>query len=220
MIHPWKVVLIKEWPGPMTRARRSDRFGERGRGVDWTGTVRLLTRELGHLEAKDVLLQMAYTERDKRKDGSIRADAKPQHPGVILTFFSRTAGMPLTYPCDTFNDWQANVRAIALALEALRKVDRYGVTKRGEQYRGFAALPPAGGSTVTMSTGEAAALLVDFENLDGDVDAVLEDVGAFKATYRNAVKNAHPDAEGGSTQKWYQLDEARKVLEAHHGVKP
>jgi hypothetical protein len=36
-----------------------------------------------------------------------------------------------------------NARAIALGLEALRKVDRYRITKRGEQYTGWSALPPA-----------------------------------------------------------------------------
>lgn len=40
----------------------------------------------------------------------------------------------LSYPCDTFTTLQDNLRVIALALEALRMVDRYGVTRRGEQY--------------------------------------------------------------------------------------
>jgi hypothetical protein len=33
--------------------------------------------------------------------------------------------------------WQANVRAVALTLEALRTVNRHGVAVSGEQYAGF-----------------------------------------------------------------------------------
>lgn len=161
----WRVVPIEQWPGEQTKNRQRHRFNVestgpyRGRrhGVDWGGTVSLLARELAHLKAKDVLLQMAVTDRDIRNDGWIRANASPTHPGVILTFESKYG--PLSYPCDTFTDWQANVRAIALALEALRKVDRYGVTRRGEQYTGWGKLPPAGGTTATM-TAEVAARVV------------------------------------------------------------
>src|SRR5690606_24676973 len=75
--------------------------------------------------------------------------AKAAHPGVILSFDSKVGH--LSYPCDTFTSWQDNLRAVALALEALRKLDRYGVTKRGEQYRGFLAIEataaPAGFAT-------------------------------------------------------------------------
>lgn len=46
----------------------------------------------------------------------------------------------LRLPCDTFSYWKDNVRAVALALEALRKIDRYGV-RTGSQYAGFKALP-------------------------------------------------------------------------------
>jgi hypothetical protein len=37
---------------------------------------------------------------------------------------------------DEYEDWQSNARAIALTLEALRAVDRYGATQ-GRQYAGF-----------------------------------------------------------------------------------
>lgn len=44
---------------------------------------------------------------------------------------------------DTYEHWQANVRAIALTLEALRAVDRYGATQ-GRQYAGFQQLTAGG----------------------------------------------------------------------------
>ncbi len=49
----------------------------------------------------------------------------------------------LVYATDACEFWQHNVRSIALGLEALRAVDRYGISRRGEQYAGFrAALTP------------------------------------------------------------------------------
>lgn len=163
MIPGVKVVPIEAWPGPMTKNRATAQFRKtvvktrtwgdgstyktQDRGVDWPATVKLLRREIEFLGGKNVVLQMAVTSRDCRNDGWIRADARPAHPGVIIGFASKFG--PLSYPCDTYDDWQANIRAIAVSLEALRSVDRHGVTKRGEQYKGFGQLPPAGGTTET-----------------------------------------------------------------------
>jgi hypothetical protein len=66
---------------------------------------------------------------------------------VVLSFTAtRVPGKPqLRYEVSTYTDWQDNVRGIALGLHALRAVDRYGVTKRGEQYAGWKALSQGAG---------------------------------------------------------------------------
>ena len=76
------------------------------------------------------------------------ADTRADTPRVVVSFDSCHG--PLRYQCDRFTTtragtkaWHANVRAIALGLEALRKVDRYGIAGSGEQYRGWTALPAA-----------------------------------------------------------------------------
>jgi hypothetical protein len=38
--------------------------------------------------------------------------------------------------------WQDNLRAVALGLEALRRVERYGIAQRGEQYAGWRRADP------------------------------------------------------------------------------
>lgn len=43
------------------------------------------------------------------------------------------------YGTDCCVFWEHNVRSIALGLQALRAVDRYGISRRGEQYAGFRA---------------------------------------------------------------------------------
>lgn len=178
---------IEQWPGELTRSRRRSPFE-----ASLSATQDLLTRELRALNARTVVIQLAIGEIDLRNDGLPRASARPEHPGVILSLDSPYG--PLSYPCDTFTDWQSNLRAIALALEALRKVDRYGVTKNGEQYTGWRQIE---GRTPTgpMTVAEARAFMAQH----GD--------------YRTAARKLHPDT-GGSAEEFQRLQEARRVLEA------
>lgn len=53
----------------------------------------------------------------------------------------------LVYATDACVLWRHNVRSIALGLEALRAVDRFGISRRGEQYAGFRAALPARASS-------------------------------------------------------------------------
>lgn len=208
----WRVVPIERWSGPMTRNRKRSPFDS-----SWTATQDVLDRELRHLQARDILLQMAVTQRECRNDGWIRADARPSHPGIIITFESRKVGRSLSYPCDTFGDWQSNVRAIALGLEALRKVERYGISPNNEQYTGWAQLPPAGGSSVTMTANAAAVIVVELEGLGANPELILRRDDLYRIAYRNAAKRAHPDA-GGSVDGFQRLQVARGVLDRHHGL--
>jgi hypothetical protein len=123
----------------------------------WRDTVRLLGREVHHLEPNVAVMEAGFTGGQLRIDGFPKATARPWTEGVILTLVGTPHG-DLRYPCSTFTDWQDNVRAIALALEALRKVDRYGVTKRGEQYAGWKQLTSGRDEFEQMRRGEALAL--------------------------------------------------------------
>lgn len=204
---------ISEWPGPSTEDRQQSRFD-----TPWKKTLRLLAREIDHIIklGETPVLEIAVSESQIRLDGYPYANAKPDHPGVILSLESKWG--PLRYPCDTFDDWQDNLRAIALALEALRKVDRYGVTKRGEQYAGWKQLPPAGGSSTTLTAEAAAEVIVRTASLNGDrKDLILQRVGYYKQAYRQAVRFSHPDA-GGTVAGFQRLQAARDVIDAHHGL--
>lgn len=131
------------------------------------------------------------SESDIRVDGQLRASARPASPGIILAFESRHG--PLKYASDTFDDWQANVRAIALGLEALRRVDRYGITRRGEQYTGWRQL--TSGPAATITPDEARAI---FDEYPGG--------------WREALKATHPD-HGGDPERFRRVQEARALLE-------
>lgn len=204
---------IDRWPGEPTPKREPSRFK-----AGWGATLEQLQKELAHLGSESVVVMLSLTEDDIRLDGWPRANARPSHPGVVLAFDSREYG-PLKYPCDNFTTWQDNLRAIALALEALRKVDRYGVTKRGEQYTGWKALPGSGGTSSTMTAEAAAAFLSEACRGDCSAAALLQSVVNVVPAYRAAARRLHPDA-GGSTEEFQRLQTAKAVLDAHHGGRP
>lgn len=209
---PWYARFrpIQQWPGTPTRDRRHSPFRAK-----WDATLNLLDRELSQLGSKNVVIQVALEDRDIRLDGYPRANARPEHPGVIVSLDS--AYGPLSYPCDTFHDWRDNLRAIALALEALRAVDRYGVTKRGEQYTGWKQL---GTATPSAWTAESAARFIARsawpnereENLRSWCPRLISETEIRTSTYREAARRLHPDA-GGSTEDFQRLQEAKRVLD-------
>lgn len=195
---------LVSWPGPETRNRGPARFRS-----GYADTLELLERELEHLRARDVVLEVDLQPSDIRLDGRPRANARwGANPGVVLSFHSGMHG-PLRYPCDTYDRWQDNLRGIALALQALRAVDRYGVTRRGEQYRGWGALPPAGGSTAGMSRQDAAELLAEETGLEAE--DLLHDTGVAAKAWRRAAARNHPDA-GGDPARFEVLARARDAL--------
>ncbi len=174
---------IVQWPGDLTVDRRRSNFDS-----TLKDTKALLDRELTKLEATDVVLQIAVPLDKWRVDGFPRSDAKPTHPGLILTM--TTPYGPLSYPCDTFPRWEDNLRALALALDALRMVERYGVTKRGEQYQGNLAIEARSGAQFVSK--DAAWTVINKaagygENAVGHLGRVTE------ATIRRAKFRTHPD---------------------------
>ncbi len=150
------------------------------------------------------MIQAYVEDRQIRNDGMLYANARPARPGIILSFESKHG--PLSYPCDTFNDWQANLRAIAMSLEHLRAVDRYGVTKRGEQYAGWKSLPApsTGPGDEIRNAHDARAPLSRI--LGGRVGSLPLD-----AAIREAEMATHPD-RGGHPDDFKRVQAARVFL--------
>jgi len=113
---------------------------KRGGGF-YSRILNLLDRELKHLGAIDVTIQAGYRAEDIRLDGWPRSSARPEHPGVILQFRRGVKGDLHTFRAVRFGSYEENLYAIAMSLEALRAVDRYGVVN-GEQYTGFKRIAP------------------------------------------------------------------------------
>lgn len=195
---------IDVYPGQRTRWPRASSFS-----APWQKTLDLLDRELTLLGAKRVILQLDLTEGDIRLDGVPRANARTSSPAVVIAFESKHG--PLKFATDMFNSWQDNVRAIALGLESLRRVDRYGITRNAEQYTGWRQLPSSDKRESPMTYDSAAEFLAWCVGGDVSIDAIKEDFAYAKGVYRNAVKNVHPDV-GGDTAEFQRLQEAMRVL--------
>lgn len=182
--------------------------------VTWQQCQNLLDRELYYLDAENIALELDVAERQIRLDGTLRADASVASPAVRFAFDSNQG--PLTYATDRFvrpsyrregmqRDWQHNLYAIAKGLEALRLVDRYEITRRGEQYAGFKALPAGRAMPAShLTSAEAAAVLSRI-------------VGAFDRStgperLRRARAMAHPDRHAGDRSLWDQVEQAARVL--------
>jgi hypothetical protein len=198
----YEIRPLPAWTDPITPKRRGSHVFR----ASWSDTLDLLGYETEKLGATLVVLQIDADETEIRRDGMLRARAKVGHPGVVVSFKSKYG--PLRYATDAYEQqystempgWQANVRAVALAMQALRAVDRYGVTKRGEQYVGWRALaaPVEGFSTANEALRwmrEKAGPGPDDQNL-----------------YRVLAKRLHPDA-GGDPADWHLLDQARRLLD-------
>ena len=171
--------------------------------------MNLLAREVGMLGARRAVIELECDASEIRRDGLPRSDARVRGPGIMVSFESKHG--PVRFPCDTFNSWQDNGRAIALAMQALQAVDRYGVTQRGEQYRGWTALP-ASVDDRPLSRQEAARILSAESGLPPENAAVmLVDATVCAATIREALKATHPDG-GGSADAFHRVQRARKAL--------
>lgn len=211
MRYPSGMVLqpLEQWPRGETRQRRRSNFS-----AGLPATLQLLTTELHMLSRRGgrpapSVLQIALRDEDFRiTDGMPRASAVPSMPGVILHIEANVG--PLSYPCDTFDRWHDNLRAIALGLEALRKVGRYGITPGHEQYAGWKALPQQP-ETPTFTAEQAEQFLREF--VHGPATDGLN-LGTIPQLVRRAKAAAHPDRNGGDQTDWDRVERAARVLEA------
>lgn len=139
-----RFLVLRPLDRPVECEHRSSQFK-----APMAKTIKALRHELRAVDGLvDAILMIDFREQDLRLDGLPRADKRAQSPAVVLAFQAQAiAGEPhLRYEVGTYARWSDNVRAIALGLEALRAVDRYGITRRGEQYAGWKALPMATGN--------------------------------------------------------------------------
>lgn len=196
---------LEKWPGERTKVRKDAQFR-----AGYNNTLDLLEHELGKLQARGTIVQVDnLAPADIRNDGWPRAGWQPRGgwQGVIVSFESPKGAM--SFPCDRYVEWRDNLRAIALSLEALRTVDRYGVTRGNEQYRGWAKLE-APGSNGKMDRHAAADFLATLTGLPRTVILVWEK-HKLQELCRSARINNHPD-RGGSHETFVAIGEAEKVL--------
>lgn len=194
---------IERWPHEPTKNRQRSRFDS-----TYTATLKLLNSELDHLNAKDVLIHLWLGFGQIKNDGTPYADARPTQPGVIVSFTGKHGAVEMA--CDEYDQWRDNLRAIALSLEALRKVDRYGCSKKGQQYRGWKALPPA---PEDHPMREQAETLRTYAGNAFEAQKIATDREVFDQAWAMAVHRTHPD-KGGTTATFQAVIRARDEIRA------
>jgi hypothetical protein len=197
----WQHEPLGPWNRPVTKGRAS-RWSFK---ASWTSTVDLLVSEVTKLGLKgSIALRIDVRRGDIRQDGMLRANASATFPGVVVSFQSRYGS--LSYATDAYDHWQANVRAIALSLQALRSVDRYGVSKSGEQYAGWRAIE--GAKPEFASADEAIRWVREVVDIPGGDGLSLNQL------LRTAALKLHPDQNNGDRTAWDRLDQARQIIKA------
>lgn len=187
---------IENYPGKRSGDTKSSPFR-----TNWDDTLMLLAYEIDRLGGNEVVLQLDLTDAEIRMDGMPRKDARPRTSAVVISFQSRHG--PLQFATDRFDRWHDNLYAIARGLEALRKIDRYGISTGAQQYTGWKSIGSGIEMPAHQMTYEEAHNFITLHGESGDL----------KTAYRNAARYLHPDNhDTGDAEKFKRLQEAKRVV--------
>ena len=207
---------LAAWPQRDTTERKSKYQFK----ATYADTLKALEYELDRIEATDVILEGLLTSTKMRRDGWPLTDTAFTHPGMRLSWQSNLVG-PGELMTDEYETWQANLRAIALTMEALRAVGRWGTMKRRQQYKGL--LPsssPAPNTGTFMSYQQAASYISEMAGGGAGMEAsvILASSLSLRAVYRLAARNLHPDKQSGDHEKFVRLETARQMVEEYQSL--
>ena len=124
------------------------------------------------------------------RNGQPREDRRrPADEGVAIYFTRR--GQQFAMACDRYTRAEENMRSLALALDAMRQLDRHGGGVMMEKaFAGFVALPAPPSCWEILGLAETASQ------------------HQVQSAFRSLARRAHPDA-GGSTADMATLNSAR-----------
>lgn len=201
---------LDSWHGPYTDPRRAA-----GYKAQWSTVLRDLVNEVANIGGDEVVVLLQGLSRlDLRQDGFPKSGVKVPDPVVVHLPTSEHG--PLRFQSDRWWGWQDNVRAVGLTLTRLRLVAEAGVAQSGQQYQGWAQLPPgsipltAGGTAMTVD--EAAKFIVSHcDDPVGRLADIADDPYFALVLYKEAARRLHPD-KGGDTDDFQQLGQAKALL--------
>lgn len=169
-------------------------------------TIDLVDREVFQLGGESCQIYTSHLTSERLRDGQPGRRGATSLGAVRLATDCRRGR--LAWTCSTYGAWEDNLRGIALTLEKLRAIDRYGAT-HGEQYAGFAALPAGDGGAAARATllNAAGMTLEDYEREEATSDAQL---------VKMAIRRTHPDRHHGDRTAYDAVIDAARDL----GVRP
>jgi hypothetical protein len=155
-----------------------------------------LERELARLGVNDWEIIVSTNLVLGSRGAPLSNQAEPRDPGAAVYFGLK--GKDRVLACDRWDRTADNLAAIAAHIDAIRRVDRYGVGTLDQAFAGYDALPPP--SADNRPPWRKVLGIAEDENSSAD---------AINAAYRDLARKFHPDAPGGSHEAMAQLNEAR-----------
>jgi len=154
-----------------------------------------LQLELERLGARGVIIS---TNVELNSYGDPRGGRRdPDDPGVAVYFKLNKKDRVLA--CDGWDRTADNLAAVAAHIDAIRRIDRYGVGTLDQAFAGYDALPPPG----AHNRPPWRKVLGIAE------DAPFVTAGIVQHFYKVKAREMHPDISGGSHEAMAQLNEAR-----------
>jgi len=149
-----------------------------------------LEKELERLGGQAPVLS---TNAELRLDGRPRSDTEPADPGAACYF--RFKGRATVLACDRYRRVADNIAALAAHIDALRRIQRYGVGTIEQALAGYKALPADTAADWRAVFGFAKGEAVSLERL--------------QERFKEKARVAHPDT-GGSDEMMMHLNRARE----------
>lgn len=187
------------WPTGWKRASRHGGnkftpFTSRGGKITTYDATTRLDRELDRLGATSAILSTNL--RLGMRGDPLSAQPEPADRGVAVYF--KMKGKDRVLACDVYTTVAGNIAAIAAHIDALRRIDRYGVGTLDQAFAGYDALPSPG-----------AHNRPPWRKVFGFKDEQDVSTETIQGAYRELAKLMHPDLQGGSHEAMAGLNEAR-----------
>lgn len=174
----------KNWPKTEPAKKENGKFKQ-----SLAGALNNLKTECARLGGKNLVLSSNYTLGNER----------PAESGVVAYF--QLNEQAIAIPCDRWRLVEHNVQAIALTIEAMRGMERWGAKHMiTAMFTGFKALPH-------KASGENPLVTLGLDATKSYTEAEIT------AAYKQRAKTEHPDA-GGSNERWAKLREAHDLAMA------
>ena len=176
----------KDWPKTDPHRRKEAKFKQ-----TLASALSNLKSECARIGGKNLVLSSNYTLGNER----------PTESGVVAYFTLEAQNIAI--PCDRWRRVEHNVQAIALTIEAMRGMERWGAKHMiTAMFTGFRALPAPG-----EGTG------IDPRKVLGLAPMLELTEDRITAAFRSQSKIYHPDVPGtGNADKWRELREAHDML--------
>lgn len=193
------------WPMGYQRTRSRKRSGFK---QTMDGAQRFLHNEIRKLGARKLIVSSNIPLRNDGGMYSAYMNKRLDDPGVAIYF--ELKGKQISMCCDQYISVWENVYALGKGIEALRGMDRWGVSDFLDRaFTGFTALPePA------QVQKREWWVVMDYQRKPNNA---VWDWAGVEAQYKSLAKKLHPDVTGGSTEKFQELVEAFDQAKKYFG---